>query len=80
MFVYTSVGAIAKANASLLFDPALKLENMKPEQERLLQATRNYAKNAVTTTAYKVKTVLTESATQFPNEVILESSVAPMLY
>ena len=41
---YTSLGAMAKANASLLFDPALKLENMKPEQERLLKATRNYAK------------------------------------
>jgi len=40
---YTSLGAMAKANASLLFDPALKLDNMKPEQERLLQATRNYA-------------------------------------
>ena len=40
---YASVGAMAKANGSLLYDPTLKLTNMTPEQERLLQATRNYA-------------------------------------
>jgi hypothetical protein len=40
---YTSIGAMAKANCSLLYDPALKLNNPTPEQERLLQATRNYA-------------------------------------
>jgi hypothetical protein len=41
---YTSLAAMAKANASLQFDPALKLDNPTPAQERLLQATRNYAK------------------------------------
>jgi len=40
---YYSLGAMAKANASLLFDPKLKIANITPEQERLLQATRNYA-------------------------------------
>ena len=40
---YISVGAMAKANASLLYDPNIKLNNPTPEQERLLQATRNYA-------------------------------------
>ena len=40
---YAIVGAMAKAIASLLFDPDLKIEGLKPEQERLLQATRNYA-------------------------------------
>ena len=40
---YTSIGAIAKANCSLLYDPTIKLNNPTPEQERLLQATRNYA-------------------------------------
>jgi len=40
---YTSLGAMAKANASLLFDPTLKIANLTTEQERLLQATRNYA-------------------------------------
>jgi len=40
---YLSIGAMAKANASLLYDPALKIANITPEQERLLQATRNYA-------------------------------------
>jgi len=40
---YTSVGATAKANGSLLYDTALKLNNLTLEQERLLQATRNYA-------------------------------------
>jgi hypothetical protein len=40
---YASVGAMAKANASLLYDSDLKLANMTPAQERLLQATRNYA-------------------------------------
>ena len=40
---YASVGAMAKANGSLLYGPALKLNNIKSEQERLLQATRNYA-------------------------------------
>ena len=40
---YRSLGAMAKANGSLLYDPALKIENLTPEQERLLQATRNYA-------------------------------------
>ena len=40
---YTSVGAMVKANGSLLFGPALKLTNITPEQERLLQATRSYA-------------------------------------
>jgi hypothetical protein len=42
-YAYESVGALAKANASLLFDPDLKIENITPAQERLLQATRNYA-------------------------------------
>ena len=40
---YESIGAMAKANCSLLYDPTLKLNNPTPEQERLLQATRNYA-------------------------------------
>ena len=40
---YLSVGAMAKANASLLYDPELKLNNPTPAQERLLQATRKYA-------------------------------------
>ena len=40
---YISLAAMAKANASLLYDPKLKITNITPEQERLLQATRNYA-------------------------------------
>ena len=40
---YTSVGAIAKANGYLLFDAEMKIANITPVQERLLQATRNYA-------------------------------------
>ena len=38
---YTSIGAMAKAVASLLFDPAIKLADPTPAQERLLQAVRN---------------------------------------
>jgi len=41
---YTSLGAMAKANCSLLHDPDIKLDSPTPAQERLLQATRNYAK------------------------------------
>jgi len=41
---YTSIGAMAKANCSLLHDPDIKLDSPTPAQERLLQATCNYAK------------------------------------
>ena len=40
---YTSAGAIAKANAALLYDPKQKIANLTPEQERVLKATSNYA-------------------------------------
>ena len=40
---YWSVAAMAKANASLLYDPALQIKNLTPEQERVLKATRLYA-------------------------------------
>ena len=40
---YASIGAMAKAIASLLYDPDLKLADPTPTQERLLQAIRNYA-------------------------------------
>jgi hypothetical protein len=40
---YTIIEAMAKANASLLHDPKLKIEGLNPEQTRILQATRNYA-------------------------------------
>jgi hypothetical protein len=41
---YTSIGAMAKAVCSLLYDPYLKNGSMTSEQERVLQAIRNYAK------------------------------------
>jgi hypothetical protein len=40
---YTIIEAMAKANASLLHDPKLKIEGLNSEQIRILQATRNYA-------------------------------------
>jgi len=40
---YESIGAIATANGYLLFDADMKIPNITPAQERLLQATRNYA-------------------------------------
>jgi len=42
-YAYIYLEAMAKANGSLLYDPALKIANITPEQERLLQAIRNYA-------------------------------------
>jgi hypothetical protein len=40
---YTSTGAIAKANAALLYAPNLKIANLTPEQERVLKAASSYA-------------------------------------
>jgi len=44
---YVSLGAMAKANGSLLWDDdsSLKIDSLTPAQERLLKATRNYAAN-----------------------------------
>jgi len=42
-YAYSYIEALAKANGALLYDPALKIANITPDQERLLQATRNYA-------------------------------------
>ena len=40
---YIRIGAMAKANASLLCDPALKIANLTESQERVLKAAQNYA-------------------------------------
>lgn len=40
---YSSVGSIAQAVNALLYDPALIIEGLTPQQERLLKAIPNYA-------------------------------------
>lgn len=40
---YSSIGSIAKAINALLYDPALIIEGLTPQQERLLKAIPNYA-------------------------------------
>ncbi len=49
---YQSIGAMAKAVCSLLYDPELKIENLPPKQERVLQAIRSYAKDWAETAGF----------------------------